>query len=156
MTPESVIRPATLNDADEIASVWLRSRRASIPAIPRSVHTDAEVRDWIEGIVIPAMETSVVEMHGKVVALLALRDEWLDQLYVDPDWTRHGLGTSLVALAKQRRPQRLDLWTFATNVGTCRFYERHWFKQVGVSAENEEGALAIHYRWDGQESGLTA
>src|SRR5258708_40372951 len=40
------VRRAHPADADAIADVWLRSRAASIPAIPPPVHDDADVRAW--------------------------------------------------------------------------------------------------------------
>ena len=46
----------------------------------------------------------MVEKDGAVVALLVLEDEWIDQLYVDPDFVGDGLGSSLIAVAKAERP----------------------------------------------------
>ena len=54
----------------------------------------------------------------------------------------------LVALAKELRPEHLDLWTFQTNIGARRFYERHGFVSVDTTdGENEERAPDVHYRW---------
>jgi putative acetyltransferase len=41
----------------------------------------------------------------------------------------------------------LLLWIFEANAGARAFYEKHGFVAVGVSAENEEGAPAVRYRW---------
>jgi hypothetical protein len=76
-------RRANESDAAALADVWLRSRRASVPAIPSTVHRDDEVRDWFATIVVPEYETWVVEENHRIVALLVLRDGWIDQLYVD-------------------------------------------------------------------------
>jgi ribosome-binding ATPase YchF (GTP1/OBG family) len=40
------VRRARAGEARAVADVWLRSRHASVPAIPAPVHTDDEVRAW--------------------------------------------------------------------------------------------------------------
>lgn len=59
--PPTVVRPARRADAPAVADLWLRSRRASEPAIPAPIHTDDEVRAWFASIVLPAGETWVAE-----------------------------------------------------------------------------------------------
>jgi len=86
-----------------------------------------------------------------VVGLLVLRDDWIDQLYVDPDLTGRGIGARLLALAKRERPHGLHLWTFVSNQAAQRFYERHGFTEVERTdgADNEERPPAIRYVWNG-------
>jgi GNAT superfamily N-acetyltransferase len=80
--------------------------------------------------------------------LLVLDDGWVDQLYVDPQWTRHGLGSVLIGLAKKLCPERLDLWTFQSNLAARRFYERQGFVTIDTTdGETEERAPDVHYRW---------
>lgn len=92
------VRRARPDDADEIAGVLLRSRVASVPAIPAPVHSDAEVRDWIEEVVLATREVWVAD-DDAVVGLLVLDGDWVDQLYVDPAHTNGGIGSALVAVA---------------------------------------------------------
>jgi GNAT superfamily N-acetyltransferase len=142
---------ATSTDAAAVADLWLLSRRASIPAIPAPVHSDAEVHDWFATVVLPSRETWVVDdASAAVVALLVLDGAWVDQLYVDPGRTGRGLGARLLSLAKAQRPDGLHLWTFQSNTGARRFYERHGFTAIGTTdGDNEEGAPDVHYRWPG-------
>ena len=143
-----MIRRATAADAAAVADVWLLSRKASVPAIPAPVHDDADVRRYFAHVVIPERETWVVDLDGEVVALLALEDGWVDHLYVHPDHVGHGLGSELLELAKRRRPDGLDLWTFQSNAGARRFYERHGFTaEATTDGDNEEGDPDVHYRW---------
>ena len=131
-----------------MANLWLRSRYASIPAIPPPVHTDQDVRGYFASVVLPDREAWVIEAGEQVVALLVLDNDWVDELYVDPEWTGRGLGSRLIELAKELRPTRLDLWTFQSNVDARRFYERHGFVAVGTTdGDNEEGAPDVHYHW---------
>jgi GNAT superfamily N-acetyltransferase len=47
--------------------------------------------------------------------MLVLDGEWIDQLYVDPTHTGHGIGSRLLEVAKRERPSGLRLWTFVSN-----------------------------------------
>jgi GNAT superfamily N-acetyltransferase len=148
VTETVALRRAGPEDATAVAVLWLRSRRASVPAIPPPVHSDDEVRDYFEYVVVPQGATWVLETSDGPVALLALAGGWIDHLYVDPGWTGRGLGSRLVEHAKQLSPDGLELWTFAANAGARRFYERHGFVAVGATGgDNEEGEPDVRYRW---------
>lgn len=99
--------------------------------------------------VVPTLETWVAVADGAVVGLLVLDEEWLSQLYLDPPWRGHGIGDRFVALAKQRRPAGLELWTFQLNGPAQRFYERHGFVAVERTdgSGNEEHEPDIRYVW---------
>jgi GNAT superfamily N-acetyltransferase len=112
------------------------------------VHTDDEVRDYFATVVVVAREVWIVEVDGPVVALLVLDGHWIDQLYVDPEWTGRGFGSQLVALAKTLRPSGLELWAFQSNTRARRFYERHGFSAVEFTdGDNEERAPDVRYQW---------
>ena len=143
-----VLRRATADDAAAVADVWLRSYKAALPGV-RQAHTDDEVRGWFRDVVVPEHETWVADADGRVVGLLVLSPGDLDQLYLDPDWRGRGLGDRLVALAKERFPDGLELWTFQVNGPACRFYERHGFVEVERTdgRGNEEREPDVRYVW---------
>src|SRR5215208_1056475 len=146
------IRPrrARRDEAMAVADLWLRSRYASVPAIPPPVHSDDEVREHFASVVLPRRELWVIEIDGSLVAFLVLDNGWLAHLYVAPEWTGRGLGSRLVNLAKELHPNGLDLWTFQSNVGARHFYERHGFAALETTdGANEEGAPDVHYHWPG-------
>jgi GNAT superfamily N-acetyltransferase len=144
----SAPRLARPNESRSIADLWLRSRYASIPAIPAPVHTDDEAREWFASVVASDREVWIISEDDRPAALLVLDDRWIDQLYVDPRWTGQGLGSVLVSVAKERSPEGLDLWTFQSNLGARRFYERHGFLAIAsTEGDNEEAAPDLHYRW---------
>src|SRR6478672_9993030 len=132
------LRRGTDRDAVAVSALYLRAR------------TDDEVRRWIAERVVPRTELWVAEDDsGALVGLLVLDDDWLDQLYVEPTLTGRGIGSELIGLAKRARPKGLRLWTFESNRGGQRFYERHGFRPMERTAgENEEGAPDILYVWD--------
>ena len=82
---------------------------------------------------------------------MVLADDWVDQLYVAPEWTGNGLGSRLIEVAKRRRPGGLQLWTFQSNLGAQRFYERHGFSDAERTdgSGNEEGEPDVRFVWLG-------
>ena len=144
----SRIRRAEEADYGTATEVLLRSRRASVPAIPPLVHLDEDAKAHFVGTVMPFAEVWVAEVDEAVAGVLVLNGNWIEQLYVDPDWINQGLGTALIERAKVVRPEALELWTFKSNREAQRFYERHGFQAVGgTNGDNEEGEPDIHYRW---------
>lgn len=142
------IRRALPSEAGALAALWLRSRAASAPSIPPTVHTDEEVHRWFEEVVLPTREVWVADSPCGVIALMVLDDEWIDQLYVDPDWTRRSVGSALLDRALGQRPSGLKLWTFQSNLGARRFYEAHGFVAIATTtAANEERAPDVCYEW---------
>jgi GNAT superfamily N-acetyltransferase len=139
-------------DAVAAAEVLIAARAAAAAAgtIPPAVHSDAEVRDWFASVVLPGREVWVAEkVDGGLAGLLVLEDDWVDQLYLAPECTGRGLGSQLLGRAKSLRPNGLQLWTFQSNTGAQRFYERHGFVAVERTdgGGNEERSPDIRYEW---------
>ncbi|MFC8359237.1 GNAT family N-acetyltransferase [Streptomyces griseorubiginosus] len=143
-----VIRRATAADASATADVYLRSFAAALPTVVRP-RSDDEVRAYIRDVVVPARETWVADAEGRVVGLMVLAEGLLSQLYLDPDWRGRGIGDRFVALAKERSPQGLSLWTFQVNEPAHRFYERHGFVEAERTdgSGNEEREPDVRYVW---------
>lgn len=148
---EERVRRATASDADAVSTVYLRARRHAVPQIPAMQGWDDSVRSWLMCAVVRGDEVWVAETKDKVVvAMMLLEGEWIEQLYVDPSWTGRGIGTRLLEVAKRSRPDGLQLWTFQSNGGAHRFYERHGFKVAERTdgSRNQEHAPDVRYVWD--------
>ena len=146
------VRRGTYADARAAADLWLRARKAAAGAIPPPVHDDDDVRGWFAGHVVPDTELWLAEDHtSMLVGILVIDGPWVDQLYVEPTMTGRGIGARLLGLAKHQRPDGLRLWTFASNAGAQRFYERHGFIATRRTdgEDNEERAPDILYEWAG-------
>ncbi|WP_409472722.1 GNAT family N-acetyltransferase [Streptomyces sp. HC307] len=143
-----VLRRAEAADARPAADVWLRSFAAALPTVVRP-RTDDEVCAYFQEVVVPLRETWVAESADGVVGVMVLAGAELSQLYLHPDWRGRGIGDRFVALAKERSPQGLTLWTFQVNSPAHRFYERHGFVAVERTdgSGNEEQEPDVRFVW---------
>ncbi|MEU4604027.1 GNAT family N-acetyltransferase [Kribbella sp. NPDC023972] len=144
-----LIRPMEPYDTDEAARLWWRSRHADPAQLPAAIHTFDQVVSWFADVLLPDAQTWVALDDGRIVAVLTLDGDDLDQLYVDPDAHGHGIGSTLVDLAKDLRPGGLALWTFQSNTRAQSFYAHHGFAEVRRTsgAGNEEKAPDIRMTW---------
>ncbi|AXI79887.1 GNAT family N-acetyltransferase [Peterkaempfera bronchialis] len=147
-TDDPILRRAVDADALDAADVWLRSFRAALPTVRRP-RTDQEVRDYFREVVVPKRETWVAVAERAVVGVMVLDEALLSQLYLEPRWRGRGIGDRLVALAKERRPDGLELWTFQVNGPAQRFYQRHGFTEAERTdgTANEEREPDVRYVW---------
>jgi ribosomal protein S18 acetylase RimI-like enzyme len=146
------LRPATLDDADQVADVYLRSRKELVAFAPLA-HSDENVRDWVRQRLIPAGRTTVAVVDGAVVGLMAVSKApdcgWITHLYLHPSWIARGIGTRLLELARTELPPPIRLYTFQENQRARAFYERRGFKAVrfGDGSGNEEKCPDVLYEW---------
>jgi chorismate mutase/ribosomal protein S18 acetylase RimI-like enzyme len=161
-TTDLTVRPATADDAEDLAALFWDARQAAYPAMPHGVHSRAEVQHWFGEVLgltprtVPMpedRETWVAERDGEVVGYLVLDPEWLDSLYVRPDLTGHGIGSVLLDLAKGLRPDGFGLWVFETNVRAQQFYRRHGLFVVRRTdgSDNEERSPDLEMVWAGED-----
>lgn len=145
---EITIRRATAEDALEIARIHIAARRAAMPWL-REAHTDEETYRWAATLLPAENDIWVAEINNRVVAYAALAPGWLNQLYVDPDWQRHGIGRRLLDLAKRENADGLQLWAVARNHRARRFYEAAGFTLADETdgAGNEEREPDVRYEW---------
>jgi GNAT superfamily N-acetyltransferase len=145
---EPTIREARPQDAGAIATIWLASFKATYAFPP--AHPDHEVRAWVAEMLLPETEGWIADDDGEVaIGFMALGHGSIEQLYLMPSWTGRGVGTRLVRLAQERRPDGLELWTFQVNAAARRFYERNGFRLVEMTdgAGNEERQPDVRYVW---------
>ncbi|MFI8432599.1 GNAT family N-acetyltransferase [Streptomyces sp. NPDC079020] len=148
------VRRATAEDAETITRLFLASRAAAMPYLPR-IHSDEDTLAWITHVVLPDSTVWVAESGGgdsgsvEPLGFAALAGEELDHLYLRPDALRRGIGTRLLAEVRQAAPERLSLYVFQRNTGARAFYERHGFAAAAFDdgGRNEENEPDVLYRW---------
>ncbi len=136
------IRVARLHDAASVSEILISSRKTFLDYAP-SQHSDDEVRNWVADTLIPGAGVLVGELDQEVVAMLALSHSeganWIDQMYVHPQYVDNGIGTALIKHVLKSTDKPIRLYTFQQNTGARQFYERHGFKAIKcTNGENNE------------------
>lgn len=141
------IRRGHAAESEACADLMWQVRQQSLGSIPPSQHPLDDMRVWMRDVVMTQHEVWVAERAGTLVGMLVLgRPDWIEHLYVDASATGKGLGTRFLALARAELAGPLHLWTFQSNLGARRFYERHGFVAVEwTEGDNEEGAPDVRY-----------
>lgn len=143
---EFVIRQAIPADADEVARLHRAVRAECLPYLPR-LHTPDEDLWFFRERVFPS---SIVWVDGTetISGFCALRENWIDHLYVAPAVHGQGLGSALLDKATAAQPF-LRLWVFQRNTPAIRFYEARGFRLVEQTdgSGNEEREPDVLYEW---------
>ncbi len=141
-------RRATSADASEVATLYIASRRGAAAYLP-TVGTDDEIRAFVINQMVPERETWVAEDGGRILAVLVLQHDEVDQFYVAPGEQRRGIGDAMLAHAKHLRPAGLRLWAFQRNAPARRFYEARGFIAIKFTdgATNMEREADVLYQW---------
>ena len=112
-------------------------------------HTPAEDRSYFSERVFAECKVWGAFDDAAMVALIAFREGWIDQLHVLPAYQGRGIGTDLLRIAQNASP-RLQLWTFQRSTRARRFYEARGFALVRETdgAGNEEKEPDALYHWE--------
>jgi ribosomal protein S18 acetylase RimI-like enzyme len=121
---------------------------ALIPDYDTSLHTQEEYYQFYAETVLPSGPVWGAFEDGVLRGHIALREGWIDHLYVDPAAHGSGIGSALLKIA-QAEMDELRLYTFQSNVRARRFYEWHGFEieELTDGARNEEKMPDITYHW---------
>jgi ribosomal protein S18 acetylase RimI-like enzyme len=151
--PAPIVRPARPDESGAVAELMWAVREQSLArgSIPQGTHPLDDMRRWMRDVVFVQDEVWVAQSAvGPIVALMALRQpDWLEHLYIDAGATGRGLGARMLDVARSELGgDQIQLWTFQSNVGARRFYERHGFVAVQTTdGDNEEKAPDVRYVW---------
>ena len=149
MSENYLIRPYRHNDFDALTILWRVSREKSLPDFQRDKgHFFYEDQDYFRDHILVTNRVWVVEMDDRPVAFMAMNNDFIDHLYIHPDYQRRGIGTVLLQFARERSPDHLWLYTLQINTNARAFYEKNGFvaEKLGVSPppENEPD---VEYHW---------
>ena len=144
------LKDANAKDSNTIASVLISSRNRFLPYAP-SPHSNHEIEQWVESILIPSNTVVVALTASNIIGVLATSQDdnfsWIDQLYVAPDHVNIGVGSLLLNHALNRLPRPVRLYTFQQNTSARRFYKRFSFQAIEFTdgLENEERCPDVLY-----------
>jgi ribosomal protein S18 acetylase RimI-like enzyme len=143
------IREYRPDDFDAVTIIWRISREKSLPDFQREKgHFFYEDRDYFRDHILKNNQVWVVEAAQQPVAFMAMKGNFIDQLYIDPGHQRLGIGQALLNFARERSPDHVWLYTLQVNFGARAFYEKNGFvaEKFGISPppENEPD---VEYHW---------
>ena len=141
------IRQLELADMDAAAGVLRVAFDHALPWLT-GLHTPEEDRWFYRERVFTGCRVHGAFEGGALVAFIAFRSDWIDQLYVLPEVQGRGVGNELLQVAK-RAFDCLQLWTFQRNLSARGFYEARGFALVEETdgARNEEKEPDARYLW---------
>ena len=150
---ELLLRPAVAADLSAVADLYLEVREAAVPSMPPQVHTVAEVHAHVGGWDLVARDVWLAEVEARPVAFMVLEGAWLNALYVLPGHARVGVGSALLELAKNLRPEGFCLWVFESNAPAREFYRARGVVELERTdgSANEERAPDLRMAWPGAD-----
>ena len=149
MNGDLVIREYKSEDFDAVSILWRIAREKSVPEFQREKgHFFYEDREYFQNKILEQNLVWVAVMNARPVAFMALEKDFIDQLYVHPDYWRQGVGKMLLDFAKERFPEHLWLYTLQVNANARAFYEKHGFvaEKFGYS-DPPENEPDVQYHW---------
>lgn len=151
-----IIRPATLEDAADIAAVHLASWRGAYAGLISDAYLDSldltqRTEQWQRQLTTPSTRTWVAEREDRVCGFVstgpcrdedaALSAQEIYAIYLEPSAWGSGIARELLRTVLGEVPPstRLSLWVLADNERARHFYRRHGFVVDGVERVEEIG-----------------
>lgn len=129
----------------ELIPMWRASFEAAVGIV--DPHPVEEQRSYFLEQVLPHNQVLLALVTGQLAGFIAFSSDSVDQLYVRPGYQGSGIGSRLLALAKNNARGSLSLYTFARNGGARVFYEKQGFVIESRGYEPHWGLDDIRYRW---------
>jgi GNAT superfamily N-acetyltransferase len=148
MPPVITIRPARIDEYDEVARVWMEGW-VSTGLAEASNFLLANLRARVRHEIEQGWSLFVAEDRGTLAAMLALHlgDKYLDQLFVAPEHQGNGLGRTLLAFTRTHLPDEIWLRCVRENEKAWRWYEREGFVFEKEEVSSVTGFMMKFYRW---------
>lgn len=146
---QPIVRPYEAEDFDAVTILWRIAREKSLPEFQRAKgHFFYEDRDYFREHVLADNQVWVLDLEDMVVAFMAIQGDFIDHLYVHPDFWRRGLGQLLLDFARRLSPGHLWLYTLQINANARTFYEKNGFVVEHLSVSPPpESEPDVEYHW---------
>jgi len=147
MSRDVAPRLGTVDDIPSVASLFRKVPAENLRYLP-VLHTPDEDFRYFRQYLNAGNRLWIVGDDMRPSGFCATTPGWIEHLYIDPVWQRHGLGTAFVATAKQENTA-LRLWAFQRNRAAIQFYSSQGFVLVEQTdgSGNEEGEPDALFAW---------
>ncbi|MCC6301023.1 MAG: GNAT family N-acetyltransferase [Anaerolineales bacterium] len=149
MSGDLTIREYRADDFLAVTSLWRVAREKSLPELQQAKgHFFFQDMGFFREHILVENDVWVAHVMDRPAAFMALKDDFIDHLYVHPDHWRRGVGVALLSFARQRSPRHLWLYTLQINKNARAFYEKNGFvaEKFGVSPP-PESEPDVEYHW---------
>lgn len=136
-------------ELEATVDVWARARWDAQPWLEeRLSYTDEQNLAYFRDVVCAEHEVWTATDRGTVMGLMALTDGEIEQLHVAPEFQRKGIGSALLAKARELNPDRLGLFTHRRNDKARAFFESKGFVAVRFgTSPPPESEPDVRYEW---------
>lgn len=148
-----MIRDYSSSDLESVVALWHEAKRRAFPYVAvQQAYTLADDHDYFVQVLLTECSVLVARQAQDIVGFIALKPGYIDQLFVRFGCQQQGIGSILLAKAKELTVADLRLYTFQKNYQARAFYEQHGFQAIafGMSPppENEPD---VEYWWQKSE-----
>lgn len=137
------------SDFERLTVIWRIARERATPQFQRTKgYFFYEDQAYFQHHILAENTVWVAVVQDQPVGFMAIQADFIDQLFIHPDYWRQGIGRALLAHARQMSPSGLWLYTLQENLNARVFYRKNGFRAVhfGFSSppENEPD---VKYAW---------
>jgi len=142
------LRPYDAKDEDAAIALWLRSWQAAYPELDFAARLDWWRERWRNDLTKSA-DIVVAETGGEMIGFVTVDPQacYLDQIVVAPEHWASGIGSALIAVAKQLSPSALELHVNTDNARAIRLYQKLGFAITGEGVNPISGKPVHRMRW---------
>lgn len=137
------------DDFEPVTRLWREAREVSLPDFQREKGYPFEMDQvYFRNHIQAKDEIWVVDKNSRPIAFMAIDKDFIDHLYVGPEYWRRGIGKMLLAHARTLSPKHLWLYTLQVNLNARVFYQKNGFvaRKFGISPEPELEP-DVEYHW---------
>lgn len=141
-----MLREYQPEDLSIIAQIWHEEYARAYPEL--KINHDSS--HWSNGIdwLLKNCKIHVAVKDECVIGFMALKNDYIDQMYIKEKFWRQGIGSQFIALAKSKSPSYLHLHTLAQNERAIAFYKKHGFiiTKRGIAPDEKVPDVHMEFR----------
>jgi len=141
-----MIRKYKTKDVEAVVSSWRIASELAHPFLPKEF-LDQEA-DNVRNVYLVYAETWVTEINGSVVGFIALVDDEIGGLFLDPSYHGQGLGKAMVDKAVAEKGRYLKVEVFKENMIGRGFYETYGFTEVEECLHEGSGQSTLRMTYE--------
>ena len=137
-----LIRPGQGSDRPFLRTLFLRARKISWPWMDAS---DWRLEDFDAATLDETLWVAEIDGHRVGFASVWQPDNFLHNLFVDPDWQGKGVGHALLEQVQSTFTSTGALKCLLQNEPALQFYLRHGWKQEAQGSSPDGDYWLMHY-----------